>query len=45
MRYKQSDKSIVEIARELRADAVLKGSIARTGDLPEGLGADLAGSA
>lgn len=32
MRYKQSDKSIAEIARELGAEFVLKGSIARTGD-------------
>jgi TolB-like protein/tetratricopeptide (TPR) repeat protein len=32
MRYKQSDKPLAEIARELGAEAVLKGSIARSGD-------------
>ncbi len=32
MRYKQTDKSIPEIGRELRVDAVVEGSVMRSGD-------------
>jgi TolB-like protein/tetratricopeptide (TPR) repeat protein len=32
MRYKKSDKSLPEIARELNVDAILEGSVLRSGD-------------
>jgi TolB-like protein len=32
MRYKRTDKSLPEIARELKVDAIVEGSVLRSGD-------------